>query len=68
MGRKSAGSIRVLNKTGNGCWLISTIVNMADDRGVRSFTNVRFLVPERGTLRCRIWANYPQLAPDDATT
>jgi quercetin dioxygenase-like cupin family protein len=67
-GRSSSGSIRVLNKTDDGCWLISTVVNMTDDRGVRSFTNVRFLAPERRTLRCRLWANYPQLTPDDTMT
>jgi hypothetical protein len=62
-GRSSSGSIRVLNKTTNGL-LVSTVVNMTVEGNVRSFMNVRFLSAEDGTLRCRIWANYPQLARD----
>jgi hypothetical protein len=62
-GRSSAGSVRVLNKTASGL-LISTVVHMTDAGSVRSFTNVRFLAAEDGTFRCRVWANYPQLAPD----
>jgi Cupin domain len=59
--RSSSGSIQVLNKTKNGL-LISTVVEMAEADGVRSFMNVRLLATEEdGELRCRLWVNYPQL-------
>jgi hypothetical protein len=61
--RSSAGSVRVLNRTDQGL-LISTDVDQVDAAGTHSFTNLRFLAAEGGTLRCRLWANYPQLAPD----
>jgi hypothetical protein len=51
----------VLNKTENGL-LISTVVEMAEADGVRSFMNVRLLAAEEdGELRCRLRVNYPQL-------
>ena len=58
-GRTSSGSVRVLNRPANGL-LISTVVTVTEG-GARSFTNIRFLAVEDGKLRCRLWANYPQL-------
>ena len=62
-GRSSSGTLRVLNKGAKGA-LISTIVNKTENGSTRSFTNVRFLAAEGGTLRCRMWINYPELAPE----
>lgn len=65
-GRSSAGSIQILNRTENGL-LISTVVDVADANGVHSFVNLRFLAAEGGTLRCRLWVNYPQHVPVPTT-
>jgi cupin domain len=58
-GRTSSGSVRVLNRSANGL-LVPTVVTVTEG-GARSFTNIRFLAVEDGKLRCRLWANYPQL-------
>jgi Cupin domain len=62
-GRSSDGSVRVLNNTDKGL-LFSTVVKMNDAGSVRSFANIRFLERKTGDLRCRLWANYEQFAPD----
>jgi hypothetical protein len=61
--RSSSGSVRILNNTDKGL-LFSTVVNMADADGVRSFTNVRLLEKKEGTRCCRLWANYEQFGPN----
>jgi hypothetical protein len=65
-GRKSSGSVRILNRS-EGSLLCSTVVTLpaADDQ-LLAFTNVRLFVKEADDLKCRVWINYREATPRGA--
>ena len=64
-GRRSSGSVQVLNRTANGSLLLTTVVTVTNTAPSQSFTNVRLFVPENGSPKCRLWVNYPEpVLPD----
>jgi hypothetical protein len=61
-GRKTSGSVRVLNNK-PGSLLLSTIVTVPEVDASRSFTNVRLFAAEQSGWKCRVWMNYQELSP-----
>jgi len=57
-GRKSSGSVRVLRRTTDTLFL-SAVVTVTEGSPL-SFTNLKLFVREDGSLKCRMWINYPE--------